>query len=249
MNKELFFLGQPATFKEGILVYPPRVKDVVTNPLFWTFTQILTYSQEEIEDDFMKEKKEVDVYPTPLELLFNNSYHNKKYEEYAKQAFEFFTKQEVSFLYDVKKIVFGNLGEKLKTINSINELVMLGEEDFFDFQNLVRCAIGKKMVDAPDLKEHPKVKEMKRKARYRDRVKAKQAKKDGLTLEACLTSICCMGIGITPLNIGEMSYVAMNNIFSKFQEKEKYELDIDTLLAGGDSKKINPKYWIRNFEE
>jgi hypothetical protein len=31
--------------------------------------------------------------------------------------------------------------------------------------------------------------------------------------------------------------------------KEKYEIDIDSLLAGADSKKIKPKYWIRNSEE
>ena len=33
------------------------------------------------------------------------------------------------------------------------------------------------------------------------------------------------------------------------QNIQKYEIDIDSLLAGADSKKIKPKYWIRNFEE
>ena len=92
---------------------------------------------------------------------------------------------------------------------------------------------------------------MKRKARYRDKVKAKQAEKnkDGVSLFTTLVSICCMGLGITPLNIGEMSYVAIESILRKYQEKEKYDLDIRSLLAGADSKKIKPKYWIRNFEE
>ena len=64
-----------------------------------------------------------------------------------------------------------------------------------------------------------------------------------------LVSICCMGLGITPLNIGEMSYTAIDSILRKYQEKEKYQLDVDRLLAGADSKKVKPKYWIRNFEE
>jgi hypothetical protein len=34
-----------------------------------------------------------------------------------------------------------------------------------------------------------------------------------------------------------------------YQEKEKYRLDIDSILAGGDSKKIKPQYWIRNLED
>ena len=86
-------------------------------------------------------------------------------------------------------------------------------------------------------------------SRYRDKIKAKQAAKNGVTLFNTMASICCMGIGLTPLNIGEMSYVAMQNILSTYQDKEKYELDIDSLLAGADSKKIKPKYWIRNLEE
>jgi hypothetical protein len=84
------------------------------------------------------------------------------------------------------------------------------------------------MVEPPNPNEHPKIKEMKRKARYRDRVKEKQAakNKDGITLFTSLVSICCMGLGITPLNIGEMSYIALDSILKKYQEKEKYELDI-----------------------
>ena len=69
---------------------------------------------------------------------------------------------------------------------------------------------------------------MKRKARYRDKIKAKNAEKskNGIGLFATLVSICCMGLGITPLNIGEMSYVSIESILKKYQEKEKYELDV-----------------------
>jgi hypothetical protein len=99
--------------------------------------------------------------------------------------------------------------------------------------------------------EDPRIAEMKRKARRRDRLKAKQSQsnKNGVTFFTMLVSFCCMGIGITPLNIGEMSYVAMENVMRKYQEKEKYDLDIESLLAGADSKKVKPKYWIRNFED
>ena len=55
-----------------------------------------------------------------------------------------------------------------------------------------------------------------------------------------------MGIGITPLNIGELSYGSISTIMNMMQEKEKYDIDIRSLLAGADSKKIKPKYWIRN---
>jgi hypothetical protein len=57
-----------------------------------------------------------------------------------------------------------------------------------------------------------------------------------------------MGIGITPLNIGELSYASIGPIMDMMQEKEKYDIDVRSLLAGADSKKIKPKYWIRNKE-
>ena len=149
-------------------------------------------------------------------------------------------------------IVVGNIQEVLKTAQSIEDLIVISEEDFFDFQNAIRDCLGKKTVEKPDPNIDPRIAEIKRKARRAERLKAKQAAKnkgEGISLYTTLVSICCMGLGITPLNIGEMSYVALEAILRKYQEKEKYELDIDSLLAGADSKKIRPKYWIRNFEE
>ena len=70
----------------------------------------------------------------------------------------------------------------------------------------------------------------------------------GVNLGTSLATICCMNLGITPLNVGELSYVAFKRLVDYYQEKEKYNLDIQGLLAGGDSKKIKPKYWIRNLE-
>ena len=101
-------------------------------------------------------------------------------------------------------------------------------------------------MEPPNPNEDPRVKRIKAKARYRDKIKAKKGM--GISLGTTLASICCMGIGITPLNIGEMSYVAIQGIMSTFQEKDQYELDTRILLAGGDSKKVKPKYWIRNLE-
>ena len=67
-------------------------------------------------------------------------------------------------------------------------------------------------------------------------------------MSTTLVAICCMGIGITPLNIGELSYASIEPIMNMMQEKEKYDIDIRSLLAGADSKKIKPKYWIRNAD-
>ena len=251
MNKELYFIGEPFQFKPGILIYPPKVKDVITNQYYGHFSKLLTQSQEDIEDRFIEEKNPQKVYPTPFEALLNNCYHHKEFEKLAIAAFKFFIHQDVTLLYEQKLILIGNAKEVISNAKSVNDLVLLTEDEFFNFQNAIRECIGKKPIEPPNPNEHPRIKEMKRKARYRDRVKEKQMakSKDGISMFTSLVSICCMGLGITPLNIGEMSYIAMDSILHKYQEKEKYQLDVDSLLAGADSKKVKPKYWIRNFEE
>ena len=249
MSKELFFIGEPLDFKRGIKIYPPKVKEVISNSRYNLFTRVLTYSQEEVEDEFVAQKKKLDKFPTPLEYMFNNSYHNKQYERLCKDAFRFFIKEEVTFLYEEKLIVIGKLEKILENLTGLDQLIFINEAEFFHFQNAIREAVGQKMVEPPNPNEHPRIKAMKAKARYRDKVKAKQAVKNGISMYTSLVSICCMGLGITPLNIGEMSYIAMDSILRKYQEKEKYQLDVDSLLAGADSKKVKPKYWIRTFEE
>ena len=80
MSKEIFFLNEPVLFKTGIKVYPPTVHDVIANENYGIYSRLLTYSQEEVEDEFLEAEKTLEVYPTPLEFMLNNSYHHKGYE-------------------------------------------------------------------------------------------------------------------------------------------------------------------------
>ena len=64
------------------------------------FGKILTYSQEDIEDEFIEAKKTLDKYPNPIEFLLANCYNNKDYEKVAKNAFQFFIHEEVNFFYE-----------------------------------------------------------------------------------------------------------------------------------------------------
>ena len=57
-----------------------------------------------------------------------------------------------------------------------------------------------------------------------------------------------MGYSINPLNIGELSYAAIPILMETYQAKEAYETDIRALMAGADSKKVKPEYWIRNLD-
>lgn len=238
-----FLLGYPVDFKHICMVYPPKVKDVVTNQNYNIYSRLLTLSQEEIEDEYVKAQLDLKELLSPFEYILNNAYNSPQFKRLLEQAFFLFTHETIMILFEQKEIIIGDI----KEVKSVNELRILKEEDYFEFQNLIREATGGKMISPPNPNEDPRVKAIKAKARYRDYLKAKQGK--GLNLKTILSSICCMGLGLNPLNIGELSYAAIPALIATYQEKEKYELDVDSLLAGADAKKVKPKYWIRNLDE
>ena len=245
-------IGEPLRFKGKIFIYPPRVKDVVANPNFSVFYKILTMSQEDIRDELKSKLKEGEIAPTPFEYLLVSCQYINGFDKIVRGAFQFFCKTEILFLYDENKIVLGSMEEFNQEYEVIKKLPYINEEEFFAFQNKVRLAYGDKELkplEPEDPDEDPRIRRIKEKARERDRIKAKQAGKNGISLNTCLVAICCMGIGLTPLNIGEMSYASVGQIMKMMQDKEKYDIDIRSLLAGADSKKIKPKYWIRNTND
>lgn len=242
MTNVQFLLGYPAEFKKICLVYPPLVKDVVSNKNYSIYLKLLTLSQEEIEDEYNEKGYDMSNILTPFEYILNNAYNSLEFRGLIAKAFNFFIHEPIIILPELKEIVIGDLKEN----KSIDKMRRLREEDYFEFQNLVRESAGLSAVEPPNPNEHPKIKAMKAKARYRDKIKAKSGK--SLNLKTIISSICCMNMGLNPLNIGELSYAAIPVLISTYQEKEKYELDVDSLLAGADSKKIKPKYWIRNLD-
>ena len=259
MNDCKVLLGLPLDFipvnseerKTLCKIFPPKVGEVLTDNNL-SYIGLLTMSQEDIEDSILdpkrnKNKNLSDIkIPTPFEYLMALATDPNE-AKVIGAAIEFFIKEPVTIMGQIGAILIGDLEEELSKAGSLESLRMINSENFFQFQNLIRISVGSKPAEAPNPNEHPKIKAMKAKARLRDRIKSKSGK--GINLSTTLAAICCMGIGITPLNIGEISYGSMRILTSMYQGKEKYELDIDSLLAGADSKKVKPKYWIKNLDD
>jgi hypothetical protein len=103
------FIGEPLNFKNKIWVYPPKIKDVITNPKFGTYAKILTITAEDIRDELKETEKEIEVPPTPFEFLFANCYHSKEFKQLTIEAFEYFCHTKVTFLFEEKKVIIGDL--------------------------------------------------------------------------------------------------------------------------------------------
>jgi hypothetical protein len=271
MIDEQAFLSIPLIFKDICLIYPPSIISIAKlgYKTFAQYSKVLTITQEEIQDNFSKQREEIEKLKqtemsgeekeirdlliskieglfnnclTPFEYILNNSYNDEQFKKITEAAFKFFTKEKIMFAYEDKKILILNEGNAPKIIDELT---------FIEMQNYIRRAIGEKEVEPYNPDEDPRIARMKAKARWRDRVKARQEEKNGTTLDfgTLMCGFCCMGSNINPLNIGSMSYVSMKKMLKMGQLKEKYNMDIDTLIGGGDSKKIKPKYYLRNLDD
>ena len=242
-----FFLGYPNQYENICKVYPPKIKDILNEKNYPVYKKLLLSSQEDIEDEYTEMELPLEDVPTPLGYLFVMSATDTRIKQIILDAFQFFIKEPVTMLPDQQMIVIGDLTETLKSIKSVEELRILKEDNYFKFQQMLRRAIGQKEIEPYDPNLHPKVKYFKAKARLRDKVKA--TSKDALTLGSTLAAICCMDLNLNPLNIGELSQAAVSVLIRYYQEKQKYDIDSRSLLAGADSKKVKPQNWIRNIED
>lgn len=246
------FIGEPIQFGTICKIYPPKVKDVISNPEIPQLFKLLTYSQEDIEDLFVSlEKKDTrnqnKHIPTPLEFILINSYQNKNFFNLLQKAFLVFIHEPVTLIYENKNILVGDMKDLAKE-GDLRSFRLINEENFFQFQNYIREAFGVEQIELPNPNEDPFVKHIKAARRRGQRLaaKTKSKSKKGISLTTSLAAICCMGIGLTPLNIGEISYASIDILITLYQQKEKYQTDIDSLMAGADPKKVHPKYWIRD---
>lgn len=238
-------MGFPLPFGRVCDVYPPTLNDVLGNKNFSLYSRILTMSQEDIWDDLAEKEGEIpEGSPTPFSRLMEGARDSEKLKNRIEEAFEFFCKEPVQVRTDGEIIIFTDGIEEIKTIEQIR---VITEENYFSFQNLIREVTGKEQLEAPVEDEHPRVALIKAKARARDRLIEKKGNQSSISLSEMLVALSCMDVGFTLLKEhGEISYLAVLELFKAGQRKERYQNDMLLISGGADAKKIRPKDWIRN---
>jgi hypothetical protein len=250
MIDERIFLGYPIEFKDICQIYPPTVDDVIGNKDFPIYQSLFTMTQEDLEDAYGQDERITQI-PTPFQYLLMNYYQDESIKEKIHDAFKQFIHEPVTIVPEIEMLLIGKSEEELDPDVDLDNPRLLTAENYFEFQNMIRRVMGESEVKPPDPEEEnldPRIKRYKAKVRAHDRIIAKKKAKKGPTLGTLLAAIWCMGIGLSPLNIGEMSYACVHWLIAMEQQKEEYDIDIRALLAGADSKKVKPKYWIKNID-
>ena len=251
MIDERILLGFPIDFKDICQIYPPTVNDVVGNKDFGIYQSLFTMTQEELDKAFLQDEN-VNHVPTPFQYLLMNYYQDETVRQKIHEAFTFFIHEPVTIVPEIEMLLIGKSEDELDPDVDLEEPKLLTAENYFEFQNEVRKVVGVIPEKKPTPEEEnldPRIKRYKLKVQAHEELIKKKKAKNAPTLGTLLTAICCMGIGLNPLNIGEISYACVHWLISMEQQKEEYDIDIRALLAGADSKKVKPKYWIKNIDE
>lgn len=248
------FLGNPLSFK-SIFIYPPSVLEVLETKSFLTHKALLTITIEDIHDEMIAdmgiEDMNYSMAPSPFEYLLAHCYNNPVMEHQLKEAIRFFTKEEIAIDYETKVIFVGDVVKSLESATSIEDLMMITEDNFHNFQNLIRLAVGESAVEKPPADRHEKAWRMLALRRERDRIKAQSKETTpGISLESSVISLCVLGIGITPFNLKDLTYAAARQLLNKYREKESYDITIRSLTSGFGSKDAKiPSYWMEDQKE
>ena len=165
LPKERIYLGWTCDFEDVCLLYPPLLGDIVkiTYSKFKQYTSLLTTTQEEIQDIYVKQNIEGDL-PTPFQYFMVLS-QLPETGKLVNEALKFFTHETSLFLFERAEIVIGDLKEKH----------LLCEDNFDYFQNCIRELIGEKPIEKIEKDIDPRLARMKAKQRLRDQIKNKQA--------------------------------------------------------------------------
>ena len=252
MIDERIFLGYPIDFKGICQIYPPTVNDVVGNKEFGIYQSLLTMSQDDLDEAY-GQNENIPQVPTPFQYLLMNYYQDEEMRRLIHAAFDKFIHEPVTIVPEIEMLLIGKSEDELDPDVDLDNPKLLTEENFFDFQNQIRIVMGADPIEPPEPEDEnldPRIKRYKAKIKASERLLAKKRakNKNSPTFGTLLAAICCMGIGLSPLNIGEMSYACVHWLITMEQQKEEYDIDIRALLAGADSKKVKPKYWIKNID-
>ena len=104
MLDPVVLIGEPLNYKNKIKIYPPTVKQVVTNPNFGVFYKLLSITQEDIKDELNGKLGQGEKLPTPFQYLLLHTKYVDGFGALLRGAFQFFCQTDVGFLFEEQKI-------------------------------------------------------------------------------------------------------------------------------------------------
>ena len=242
LEPEQLFIGLPITLEENIcLVYPLTALEILkmTPSLYNYYLNILTLTQDDIEELYKKKGIKQKELPTPFEYFLISCELNDDFLLDAKKAFFTFTREKVQIMPQNKMIVLGNIKEKR----------IIDETTFNTFQNILRLQNNLDIEEEPEENENEMQKKFRLRRKELKKAKKKQAQKEfdkdkAIDFYTIIKALITKKI-ISYDDLGKITSYAIHELIDIFKAEEEYSNQIKFLCAGADPKKLKVDYWIR----
>ena len=232
-------LGAAQNFENICWIYPLKIKDIIAigEEKYSEYLGLLTIDRNRISKELKEGNIKKDLNFSPLEYLLINASLNNTFLVELQKAFSTFIREEVHFLPKQKEIVIGEDFVNKRTLNN---------ENFEDFQNILRAQNKLTIIEPVPKKENPMEKKFRLRREQVAEAKRKEAMKNGevVTISDSISTLICLNVGVTFENVGELTVYQFQEILARAQMKYKYDMDLRLIAAGANPDKIKPKKWF-----
>lgn len=238
----LSFLNFPFAFEDICFIHPISVESIISlDQEYDKSLQLLTINRIFIKD--LLKQKDIQISNdnelntiSPLAYLMKSCQVHPEIIKDLEKAFLIFIKEKATILYDLNKIVIGDYSDKR----------ILDETNFSDFQNVIRIQNKIPIIQDIPENEDPRAKRFRELREYRDFIKLNQKNtdKDSADFLTLMSVLCSSNCNITPFNIKQLSIYSFYSLLNINMARERYDVEMNYLYAGADSKKLKPKHYL-----
>ena len=243
-----FQRGTPIFIDDICAVYPAKMGEIIDEGYsnFQKYLSVLIAEKPIMDKKEDSEIKELITNMTDFQYLLMMVSLDPEVNKTVKDAFRFFTHENIVFSLDPAQIIIGPIEEKH----------LLTEEKFYDLQRLLKRMYfieqeGEEIIiNSNDSLTVRKLKEQMRANREKVRkAKAKQAAQEGsdLKFSDLIGSICIDNCGLNMENIWNITYYAFHDQLKRMGWRDQFNINNQAALAGAKLKKSQLKHWMRSI--
>ena len=243
-----FQRGSPVFLDDICAIYPAKMGEIVDEGYsnFQKYLSVLIAEKPIINKNDDGELKDLMEQLTDFQYLLMMTAVDPEINQTVKDAFRFFTHENIVFSLDPAQIIIGPIEEKH----------LLTEEKFYDLQRILKRMYfieqeGEEIIISKD--DPPAVRRLKEQMRKnREKVrkaKAKQAAQEGsdLKFSDLIGSITIDNCGLNMENIWNITYYAFHDQLKRMGWRDQFNINNQAALAGAKLKKNQLKHWMRSI--
>lgn len=242
-----FLKGSPVFLDDICAIYPAKIGEIVDlgYDTFQTYLSVINTEKPDIKENDSELKKFLDPL-SDFQYLLAMTEISLEINQTLKDAFFFFTHENVFFSLNPAQIIIGPVEEKH----------LLTEEKFYEFRSIIRKMYfmdqeGDEIIinesDSPATKRLKK--QMRANRRKLKKAKAKRAAQEGsdVKFSDLIASISINNCNLNIENIWNITYYAFFDQLRRSGWRDQFNINTEAALAGAKIKKNQLKHWIRSM--